>query len=37
MVSTDLLQQIGTDQVAHTDKSRQITQQVPLRAMWQLM
>ncbi|KAH6688484.1 O-methyltransferase [Plectosphaerella plurivora] len=37
MVSTGLLIQVGTDDVAHTDKSRQITQTVPLRAMWQLM
>jgi O-methyltransferase len=37
MVSTGLLVQVSPDEVAHTPKSRQITQTGPLRAMWQLM
>lgn len=37
MVSTGLLAQLGEDRVAHTPRSRQITQTVSLRAMWQLM
>ncbi|KAM0270457.1 hypothetical protein ACHAQH_009398 [Verticillium albo-atrum] len=37
MVSTGLLEQIGEDRVAHTEKSRQITQHGPLRSMWSLM
>ncbi|KAG7110313.1 hypothetical protein HYQ44_020316 [Verticillium longisporum] len=37
MVSTGLLEQIGEDRVAHTERSRQITQYGPLRSMWSLM
>lgn len=37
MVSTGLLLSVGEDGIAHTDKSRHITESRPLMAMWQLM
>ncbi|ROT41044.1 S-adenosyl-L-methionine-dependent methyltransferase [Sodiomyces alkalinus F11] len=37
MVSSGLLEQVGEDRVRHTPKSRQLTESVPLRSMWQLM